>query len=172
MALAWLRPLLTTVLTTLVSVAAVLTVTSPSHAASWPVPTTRSDAPRASLDAFEDRLMIEINKARRANGARRIPTYDPCTDRLAERWGRRIARTGAFEHRDQRQVLKLCGASWAGENLVRGSGMTPKAMVRAWLDSPGHRHILLHGKARQAGVAVVRDPQGRLIGVLNVIRKR
>lgn len=172
MALAWLRPLLTTTLTALVSVLAVLAVTTPTQAAASQLSTARSAATAAALDRFEDRLLVEINRARQAHGVRRIPGYDACTDRLAERWGRRIARTGLFEHRDQNQVLRRCGATWAGENLVRGTGMTPKGMVRAWMNSPGHRHILLNGKARRAGVAVTRDSQGRLIGVLNVVRKR
>lgn len=173
MAHARVQPLITTtVLAALFSMAAFLVLPASAHAASWQVPTTRSDAPASSLDEFEDQLMVEVNRARRANGARRIAKYDGCTDRLAERWGRRIARTGLFEHRNQRQVLRRCRASWAGENLVRGTKMTPEDMVQAWLNSPGHRHILLNGKARLAGVAVTRDSQGRLIGVLNVVRKR
>ena len=43
-------------------------------------------------------------------------------------------------------------------------------MVDLWMDSPPHREILLSPRARHAGVAVVPDAQGRLIGVLNLTR--
>jgi uncharacterized protein YkwD len=141
-----------------------------ARATTWPVPTTRTSGPASSLTEFEDQLMVEVNRARRSHGRDRIRVYDACTDRLAERWGRHLAETGRFEHRDQRTVLRRCRATWAGENLVRGTNLSPEAMVAAWLDSPGHRAIMLNGKARRAGVSVTRDGQGRLIGVLNVVR--
>jgi uncharacterized protein YkwD len=143
-----------------------------SLAATWQVPTTRTDETATSLDDYEDQLMVEVNRAREANGVRPIRAFDGCTDLMAQRWSRRIARTGVFEHRNQSQVLRRCRASWAGENLVRGAEMAPEDMVQAWLDSPGHRRILLSKRARFAGVGVSQDAQGRLVGVLNVVRKR
>ena len=114
--------------------------------------------------------MVEINNARAANGLRKVWNFDVCTDELAEEWGARIARTGLFEHRDQSEVIRKCNNSWAGETLVRGTGLTPAAMVDLWLDSPGHREILLSPRARRAGVAITQDPQGRMIGVVNLVR--
>lgn len=149
---------------------ALLGTTASAQAATWEVPTVRSEGPAGSLDEFEDQLMVEINQARRAHDRRRIRVYDSCADRMAELWGAHLALTGRFEHRDQTQVLRRCDVTWAGENLVRGAGLTPEVMVRAWLDSPGHRVILLNGKARRAGVSVTQDAQGRLVGVLNVVR--
>ena len=157
----------------LVAVAAILALTGSAggaQAATWEVPVVSTAAAPGSLDEFEDQLMVEINKARRANGVRRIGLYDGCTDRMAEQWGTHLASTGLFEHRDQRQVLRRCDVTWAGENLIRGTGLTPAAMVQAWLDSPGHRVILLHENARRSGVSVTSDAQGRLVGVLNVVR--
>ena len=92
------------------------------------------------------------------------------TDQLAEQWGARIARTGVLEHRDQREVIRRCDNSWAGETLVRGTNLSPEAMVSLWLDSPGHREILLSPRAKRAGVAITRDAQGRTIGVVNLVR--
>jgi uncharacterized protein YkwD len=141
-----------------------------AQAATWEVPVVSTEVPPLSLDEFEDQLMVEINQARRANDRRRIGVYDSCVDRMAEAWGTFLASTGRFEHRDQNEVLRRCNVNWAGENLVRGTGLTPEAMVQAWLDSPGHRVILLNTKARRAGVSVTEDGQGRLVGVLNVVR--
>ena len=123
-----------------------------------------------ATDALEDALMVEINAARDANGLRKIWNFDVCTDQLAEEWGQRIARTGLFEHRDQNDVIRRCDNSWAGETLVRGVGLTPDMMVDLWLDSPGHREILLSPRARRAGVSIEQDAQGRVIGVVNLVR--
>ena len=160
-------------LATVAVAAAVLCGTSSAaDARSWSVPRPAAvthPSVRTSSDV-EDVLMARINEARAANGLRKIWTVDVCTDDLAEEWGSRIARTGLFEHRDQNEVIRKCDNSWAGETLVRGVGLTPESMVELWLDSPGHREILLNPRARRAGVAITQDPQGRTIGVVNLVR--
>lgn len=161
---------LAAVLVALLAVLALFGSAGAAQAATWDVPTTRTDGPAANLDEFEDQLMVEINRVRRAHDRRRIGVYDTCADRMAEVWGTHLAVTGLFEHRNQTQVLRRCDVTWAGENLIRGTALTPEVMVQAWLDSPGHRVILLNGKAKRAGVSVTQDPQGRLVGVLNVVR--
>jgi uncharacterized protein YkwD len=52
---------------------------------------------------------------------------------------------------------------WAGEVLVQASGdaTTPRRLVSAWLNSPGHRRILLSDHAALIGIGVVRNtPDG------------
>lgn len=169
---AFVRPLALALLTPLLAVLALVGAAGTAQASTWAVPTTRTEGPASSMDEFEDQLMVEINKARRAHGQARIRVYDRCTDRLAERWSTHLAETGLFEHRNQMQVINRCKVSWAGENLVRGTALTPEAMVNAWLNSPPHREIMLNRKAKRAGVSVTRDAQGRLVGVLNVVRGR
>ncbi|NYE38256.1 uncharacterized protein YkwD [Nocardioides cavernae] len=138
----------------------------------WSVPAAVSvkDASDLSNSDLEDALMVEINEARAANGLRKIWNFDVCTDALAEQWGERIARTGRFEHRDQGEIIRRCDNSWAGETLVRGTALSPGDMVDLWLDSPGHREIILSPRARRAGVAITNDGQGRTIGVVNLVR--
>jgi len=144
--------------------------TAPAHAGLWRVPPSDlSVDPSGDLDEFEVQLMNRINQVRMASGLRKIAFFDSCVDRMAKAWADRIATTGRFEHRDQHQVLRRCDQNWAGENLVRGTRLTPAATVDAWLASPGHREILMKGRARLAGIAVVRDSQGRYVGVLNVV---
>ncbi|HSU03608.1 MAG TPA: CAP domain-containing protein [Nocardioides sp.] len=160
------------------AVAAVLSygVPATAQAQTWSVPTTLEVKPESkdvsdpSSAKLEDALMVEINAARATHGLRKIWNFDTCTDLLAEQWGTRIARTGVFEHRDQNEVIRRCNNSWAGETLVRGAGLSPKNMVELWLDSPGHREILLSPRARRAGVAITEDSQGRVIGVVNLVR--
>ena len=166
-------PRLRSLLVTATVAAALLCgVPATAHAQTWPVPTTAAvkDTSVLSGDALESALMVKINEARAANGLRKVWNFDECTDQLSEQWGDRIARTGRFEHRDQGEVIRKCHNSWAGETLVRGSGLTPESMVQLWLDSPGHREILLNPRARRAGVAIAQDPQGRVIGVVNLVR--
>jgi uncharacterized protein YkwD len=165
------RPL--SLLTSLVATVAVLSgIPAAAQAATWPVPAAASVKDTSALTGndVDSALMVEINKARADHGLRKVWNFDACTDKLAEAWGARIARTGVFEHRDQNQVIRKCNNQWAGETLVRGTGLTPKAMVALWLDSPGHREILLSPRARRAGVAITKDSQGRVIGVVNLVR--
>lgn len=165
-------PLVARLATVAVSVAVAVSLPAPAQAKTWSVPTTVAvkDAKDPSSSHLEDALMVEINQARADNGLTKIWNFDTCTDRLSEQLGARIARTGLFEHRDQNDVVRRCHNSWAGETLVRGTGLTPAGMVDLWLNSPGHREILLSPHARRAGVAVVQDPQGRMIGVVNLVR--
>jgi uncharacterized protein YkwD len=155
-----------------VAAAVVCGTSSAADAKTWSVPRPVAVKHASALTSgdLEDVLMVRINDARAANGLRKIWNFDVCTDQLAEEWGARIARTGLFEHRDQNEVIRKCNNSWAGETLVRGVGLTPEAMVELWLDSPGHREILLSPRARRAGVAITQDPQGRMIGVVNLVR--
>jgi uncharacterized protein YkwD len=166
-------------LATLAVAAAVMCgVPTTAEAKTWSVPRTAAhavsvgdvDVDTVASDVLEDALMVEINEARAANGLRKIWNFDACTDQLSEEWGQRIARTGIFEHRDQVEVVRKCNNSWAGETLVRGVGLTPEVMVDLWLDSPGHREILLSPLARRAGVSIEQDSQGRVIGVVNLVR--
>jgi uncharacterized protein YkwD len=155
------------------TVAAIVTAGVPTaaEATTWAVPRAASDvAADATSDQLEDALMVRINQARAEHGLRKIWNFDVCTDQLAEQWGARIARTGVLEHRDQREVIRKCDNSWAGETLVRGTDLSPETMVSLWLDSPGHREILLSPRAKRAGVAITRDAQGRTIGVVNLVR--
>lgn len=158
----------------LVAAALLFALPAAAQATTWSVPSRSTNATTANartLEEFETQLMVRINAAREAHDLRAISQLDACTDRLAERWGAHISRTGVFAHRDQGQVIRRCGSSWAGETLVRGSQLTPESMVQLWLDSPGHRDIILSPRPNRAGVAVVADPEGRLIGVLNLTRK-
>lgn len=121
--------------------------------------------------AFAKQVMVEINRERRAAGLHRVKFFDSCVSKLANRWSKRLARSGAFTHRNQSQVLRRCHQAWAGEALIKGTGLTPQMTVRAWMDSPGHRAILLTPRASRAGVAV-RSGKGGMVGVLNFTDNR
>jgi Cysteine-rich secretory protein family len=94
----------------------------------------------------------------------------------ASNHGRRMVAVGFFSHVDPRtgtqvsQRVKssgyLQGASqgWAvGENLAwgRGAASTPASLVRAWLNSPGHRRNIMDRRWRETGVSTtLGTPEG------------
>lgn len=158
--------LLTAALAAILLAAGTAVLASPSLAA----PATHevvSDDATDTLEAFEKRVLRQINRIRVRRELPRIHRFQPCVDNLSERWARRIRRTGELRHRDQDASLSRCNLSWTGETLVRGTDLTPRMAVKAWLGSPSHRAVLLKKRARWAGVGVRVDGDGRVIGVLN-----
>ena len=157
----------------LVCAAVLAGVPEAAVAKTWSVPTTVPvEAALPGGDALEDAVMVRINAARDDLGLPKIWNFDVCTDDLAEQWGARIARTGVLEHRDQGEVVRRCRRAWSGEVLARGEALTPELMVELWLASPEHREILLSPDARRAGVAVTQDAQGRVVGVVDLVRRQ
>lgn len=117
---------------------------------------------------YENRVVARINKARAHAGLKRIRVFQSCLDGHSERWARHLAKSGRLVHRDQYQVLADCNLHWTGETLARGAGnLSPRELVRAWMNSPPHRAVLMKPRAKLAGVAVRRDAQGRVVGVVN-----
>ena len=107
-----------------------------------------------------------LNVERRKRGMRPL--------RLSRRLGQAarghsvdMARRGYFSHNSRsgasfldriRRAGYLRGArSWrVGENIAWGTGSlaTPRAIVRAWMKSPGHRANILNRSFRQIGIGI------------------
>ncbi len=132
------------------------TAGSPASAVGSPAAALRSPA-----DRYESRLQTVINDRRAAHGLRPL-RVDRCTDRIAERWGRHLARDGAFEHQSLSPLLRRCEARWAGETLAYGR-VKPARMVRMWMHSPGHRAILLSRRPTHVGIGAARDSRGWVV---------
>jgi uncharacterized protein YkwD len=118
-------------------------------------------------NVFEARILGVVNKHRKAAHLKPVRSVNGCIDRFSERWARHLADSGDFVHRDQHRILRKCDLTWVGEDLVRGTGLTPASAVRAWLRSPSHRAVLMKPRANRAGIGIRIDGQGRVIGVLN-----
>ncbi len=114
----------------------------------------RSIAP----DTYEARVITWINRERRAHGLRRVRAQW-CTDRYAERWSRYLGRNLEFFHQNLDPFFDRCHAYYAGETLARGA-VSPKEIVRLWMNSPGHRAILLSKSPRRIGVGAYLDARG------------
>ncbi len=162
------RLLLAAVLSVALAAGAAALVAAPAQAKTWLAPSADPEVdPTKKLNEFENRILIQINKARADKGLKKVRVFQSCVDKRSERWAGRIKRTGEFVHRDQMKVLKRCDLAWTGETLVRGVGLTPESAVNAWLNSPSHYDVIMKKRARWAGIGVRVDSDGRVVGVLN-----
>jgi uncharacterized protein YkwD len=107
-----------------------------------------------------------LNEERAERGLSRLRANRPLRG-VATRYARSMAVKNFFDHvspsgstfveRIKRSsYLKGARGYDVGENLAWGAGplATPEAIVRAWMNSPGHRANILKGGFRDLGVGV------------------
>lgn len=127
-----------------------------------------SSAPRTAPTIRLARAAVcLINNRRTRRGLRRLRINSRLTK--AAKWHTHdMVRRRYFGHVSRRGrdvVDRLYGAhylsgriSWAvGENLAWGSGNlgTPRQIVKAWMNSPGHRRNMLDARFREIGIGVI-----------------
>ena len=108
-----------------------------------------------------------LNRERKQHGLGRLRSSEPLKT-VATRYARQMAARDFFDHvspTGSTFVDRIKGSSYLdagdgyslGENLAWGGGnlATPKLIVRAWMNSPGHRANILNGGFRDIGVGVV-----------------
>lgn len=109
-----------------------------------------------------------VNQKRQQKGVGKV-SFRRSVKRAAGRHTKKMKKTDCFAHdcpgepalsgRLERSGYLPCGCSWsAGENIAygRGSRGTPKRIVRGWLRSPSHRHVMLSPRFDHIGVAMRR----------------
>jgi uncharacterized protein YkwD len=116
--------------------------------------------------SLERGLLAKINALRAGRGLARLRVHERLGAAALEH-SRQMARRGFFGHRSAdgstfgQRVQRYYGPAgyryWsAGENLIWSSGpLAPSAVVDGWLQSPGHRKVLLDGSWRELGIAAV-----------------
>ena len=82
----------------------------------------------------------------------------------------RMTHTGS-DGSDAGQRISREGYSWSawGENVAVGYG-TPRAVMRAWMHSPGHRANILSRRFRHIGVGVRRSGDGPIYWTMDLAR--
>jgi uncharacterized protein YkwD len=114
-----------------------------------------------------------LNDVRADHGLRRLHG-NARLQRAAARHSRDMVRRRYFGHNSPTGgtlVTRVRAASYldpraywtVGENIGWGTARlsTPRAMVRAWMHSPGHRANILNGSFRDLGVGIaLGDPEG------------
>ena len=140
-----------------VSLATLALLIAPSLAAACsgadriPTGDTLDDAARATR--------CLVNQERAERGLRRLDPSSRLAD-AARAYARDMVRRDFFSHTSpsgETIVDRLARASrLVGENLAWGSGSraTPRAIVRSWMNSPGHRANILRGSYRRFGAGV------------------
>jgi uncharacterized protein YkwD len=126
----------------------------------------RSRPTQATLDRAASATVCLINEARAEHGLASLRALS-ALERAALAHSRDMVRRDFFAHDSpsgttpQQRVDRtgyLDGArSWAvGETIAWGTGgyATPASIVRGWLQSPGHRAILLDGRYRDLGIGI------------------
>lgn len=108
----------------------------------------------AAKASYIDRLARAMNDTRRKHDLRPLKVR-PCVDGFAARWSRHMAKTGNLVHQDLQPIMRHCGLQRVGEIIAYGD-VSPRGMIRMWLNSPDHRHLLLDPSFRKAGVGAAR----------------
>jgi uncharacterized protein YkwD len=112
-------------------------------------------------------IVCAINKQRRKHGRRGLDTKR-ALKKAGKRHSRYMKRHHCFSHqcpgerdlvgRIHRTSYLPCNCTWrVGETIAWGARRrgTPHAIVRAWMHSSAHRHVLLDRKLKQLGIGLV-----------------
>jgi len=119
-------------------------------AVSAPAQAAGSAVMQMSSSTYESRVQYHVNKKRAARGLPKL-RLESCTDGTAERWAKHLATSGEFYHQSMMTIINRCDAYYAGETLGRGA-ISPKTLVKMWMNSPAHKDVLLSKHARRIGV--------------------
>ncbi len=122
---------------------------------------------RVSRKHARHAVLCQINKRRRSHGLKGVKAK-PSLRKAGKRHSKYMLRHGCFAHQcpgEKNLVARIhatsylpCNCSWrVGETIAaaakrRGS---PRAIVRAWMHSPPHRHVLLDRRLKNVGIGLV-----------------
>ncbi|NLG71237.1 MAG: hypothetical protein GX495_04210 [Chloroflexi bacterium] len=121
-------------------------------------------APAPINAAFDQELIDLVNAERQKQGLPPLK-YSPQLAEAARYHAADMQQDGYFEHetldRVNNQTVYVCKFSdrlsyyynweYAGENIAMGY-TSPEAVMKGWMESPGHRANILSDKAREIGV--------------------
>ena len=128
---------------------------------------------QATVKQLRAATVCLVNVERRKHGRAKLRANSGLA-LAGQRHARDMVRKRYFAHnsragRDFRQRIVRTGytrgsSAMLGENLAWGSHnlATPRAIVRSWMRSPGHRANILQAKFRHIGVGIVRSAPSRV----------
>lgn len=115
-----------------------------------------------SVASFEAEVVRLVNVERAKNGLSPL-THDWELSRVARYKSQDMKDNRYFSHTSPTygspfQMMKAFGITYrtAGENIARGQA-TPEAVVKAWMNSSGHRANILNASFTHIGVGYVAD---------------
>ncbi|MEU9984875.1 sigma-70 family RNA polymerase sigma factor [Streptomyces sp. NPDC050856] len=129
-----------------------------------PRPTAERPAPPAS-SSLAQQVTDLVNSERARNGCGPV-RQNGLLDTAARRHSEDMDARDFFDHTDPDGVgpgerVTATGYRWStyGENIARGQ-QSPSAVMRTWMDSPGHRANILNCSFKEIGVGVHEAPGG------------
>jgi uncharacterized protein YkwD len=124
-----------------------------------PLPTS-SASPSDPVD-YADQIVQETNDVRDAHGLT-VLDGSQCAQNAALQRASALVGNAELTHAPLAGVIARCKpATTAAENLSRAAA-SPKAVLDAWMGSPGHRSNLLDQGVTEIGVGCVVDGTGML----------
>jgi uncharacterized protein YkwD len=160
------RRLLAAVATPLVLAIAAFGTPTASYAASPPCAATTVAAGQAPAATVAKAVRCLVNAQRAAHGlaplqasrALRLAAEAHGDDMVSHRFFAHVSPfSGAVTDRARRAGYLARSRDWAlGEDIAWGEGSlsTPRSIVTAWMNSPGHRAVILGREFRDVGVGV------------------
>jgi uncharacterized protein YkwD len=120
-----------------------------------------SPAQPAAAAPAENEMVDQVNGVRAGQGLRPLRP-EPRLGRSAGSYAAWMLRHDYFGHLER--IRAASGFSVVGENLAWHTGLRPRVAgtVRAWLNSPPHRALMLSSRFRWIGAGMAR---GRLDGL-------
>lgn len=124
-----------------------------------------ADGPGAAevngMSERETAILDETNRRRARHGLSALQPSS-CAAEFAGEHAASMARSGGFAHADVDELRDRCGGVGAAENLATGAGaLDAAAVVRAWMDSSGHRANILDPDLTHLGVGIAKNADGR-----------
>ncbi|MFX3661259.1 MAG: CAP domain-containing protein [Ectobacillus sp.] len=131
-------------------------VTPAAETAAAPVP----NASVAVLSAYEQKV-VELTNAERIKNGLAALQVDTALSRVARMKSEDMLKNRYFSHNSPTygspfNMMRANGITYrsAGENIAMGQ-RTPEEVVKAWMDSPGHRANILNNTFTHIGVGYV-----------------
>jgi len=122
----------------------------------------------AASSPAEIGIVREINRVRRAHHLRPVRLTAPLA-RVARRHSSLMLKYDALSHSSfdgssfSTRLQRAGKHRQYGETLAwapSGAGVGAKALLRLWMNSPPHRHVLMNGTLRRVGVGRVYGAMG------------
>ncbi len=123
---------------------------------------TEATQTSSSVSAFEKEV-VELTNAERAKQGLPALTLDTELSKVARAKSEDMSKNNYFDHTSPTygspfDMMKQFGVSYkaAGENIAKGQ-TTPEQVVKAWMNSEGHRANILSSNFTHIGVGYVAD---------------
>ncbi len=134
--------------------------TAPQPVQQQPAPVTNTAQTTSTLSAYEQKVVDLTNQERAKNGLPALKV-DVTLSKMAHEKSRDMSANGYFSHTSPTygspfDMMKKYGISYryAGENIAMGQ-RTPEEVVKAWMNSEGHRKNILSPNYNYIGVGYV-----------------